>query len=531
MLDIQGEVSHEMFQIDNSTEDCLHLNVFRPALAKTASEPLPVVVWVFGGGFRTGAASKFNASMLVAQSVARVWHLPHVFAFSVMLTSQSQGTPMIYVNFDYRVGPFGFPQGVEAIARGALNLGLKDQLAAVNWVKKHISIFNGDPSKITLFGSSAGAISIADLYLNSGLENLVRATVRNGKFPPNSCTVTDITLQISGSGFTGTIPMYDATRRETEWTNFVSATPECAGASAGNTFDCMRSASLDTLLAAYMTSSSESPETFQFVPVIDGADGLIPDLPSTLVARGKFSKIPLMTGTNLDDGTAFTPQAVTTDTQIRTFLTRAALPFQQGDPSPEFQAALDELLEIYPEDATVGSPYGTGNNTFGLSPEYKRLASIVGDTQFQAPRRGWVQAAAANGVPVHAFLFADPAAVTDEKLGVTHGTDVPYMYGTPYVSGPTTAAGQVSLNMMDYIISFVTSLDPNDGNGSSRECIYVSKELPKLMLCAVGPNWPQYTASEMILMQFASANTTTIPDDYRADQISYIISNGSVFAQ
>ena len=84
---------------------------------------------------------------------------------------------MIYVNFDYCVGPFGFPQGAEAIARGALNLGLKDQLAAVNWVKKHISIFNGDPSKITLFGSSAGAISIADLYLNSGLENFVRGAV------------------------------------------------------------------------------------------------------------------------------------------------------------------------------------------------------------------------------------------------------------------------------------------------------------------------------------------------------------------
>ncbi|RPD53051.1 esterase 1 [Lentinus tigrinus ALCF2SS1-7] len=461
--------------IDNSTEDCLKLNIFRHAMARTALEPLPVVVWVFGGGFRTGAASKFNASMLVAQSVSR-------------------GTPMIYVNFDYRVGPFGFPQGTEAIERGALNLGLKDQLAAVNWVKNHINIFNGDPSKITLFGSSAGAISIADLYLNSGMENLVRAT-------------------ISGSGFTGTIPMYNATRRETEWTNFVAATPECAGATAGNTFDCMRSTSLDTLLNAYRTSASESPETFQFVPVIDGADGLIPDLPSTLVAQGKFSRIPLMTGTNLDDGTTFTPQAVTTDDQIKIFLTRAALPFQGGDPSPEFEAALDELLEIYPEDPTVGSPYGTGSQTFGLSPEYKRLASIVGDTQFQAPRRAWVQAAAANGVPAYAFLFADPAAVADEKLGVTHGTDVPYMYGSPYVSGPMTKAGQVSLNMMDYIISFVTSVNPNDGKGSSR------------------PNWPQYTASEKTLMQFASANMTAIPDDYRADEIAYINSVSSLFAQ
>ena len=57
-------------------------------------------------------------------------------------------------------------------------------------------------------------------------------------------------------------------------------------------------------LLAYNTSTAESPETFQFVPVIDGPGGIIPDLPSTLVASGKFSKIPTMTGTNLDDGTS-----------------------------------------------------------------------------------------------------------------------------------------------------------------------------------------------------------------------------------
>ena len=59
-----------------------------------------------------------------------------------------KGTPMIYVNFNYRVGPWGFPQGSEAIKEGALNLGLKDQLAALAWVKNCISAFGGDPSKV-----------------------------------------------------------------------------------------------------------------------------------------------------------------------------------------------------------------------------------------------------------------------------------------------------------------------------------------------------------------------------------------------
>ena len=61
-----------------------------------------------------------------------------------------QGTPVIYVSINYRLGPFGFPQGSEAGDLGSLNLGLKDQLAAISWVQKHISAFGGDPTKVRL---------------------------------------------------------------------------------------------------------------------------------------------------------------------------------------------------------------------------------------------------------------------------------------------------------------------------------------------------------------------------------------------
>lgn len=63
----------------------------------------------------------------------------------------AQGTPVVYVSMNYRVGPFGFPQGIEADRRGALNLGLKDQLVALQWVQKHIHVFGGDPAKARLF--------------------------------------------------------------------------------------------------------------------------------------------------------------------------------------------------------------------------------------------------------------------------------------------------------------------------------------------------------------------------------------------
>ena len=233
-------------------------------------------------------------------------------------------------------------------------------------------------------------------------------------------------------------------------------------------------------------------------------------------------------------GTSFTPQNINTTDELIEFIDVIDQPFATTLPA-SFQGDVQELLALYPDDPALGSPFGTGNETFGLSPEYKRLASIVGDTQFQAPRRAWVNAVADAGEPVHAFLFADPEAVATPSLGVTHGTDVPYFYGTPYTSDPTAGAGELSLQMMDYVISFVTSLDPNDGKGSSRKsCVSTVGMVNEWSLRTsrdTGPNWPQYTGTDQTLLQFASASTTTITDSFRATQIAYIESEAAVFAQ
>ncbi|KAF8868318.1 Alpha/Beta hydrolase protein [Mucidula mucida] len=110
------------------SEDCLTLNIFRPSgIAANAS--LPVLFWTYGGSFLSGASSIYNGSAIVAQSVLR-------------------GTPIIYVNFNYRLGPLGFPQGNEADFRGELNLALKDYLAALEWVQTNIQAFGGDKSKV-----------------------------------------------------------------------------------------------------------------------------------------------------------------------------------------------------------------------------------------------------------------------------------------------------------------------------------------------------------------------------------------------
>ncbi|THG93277.1 hypothetical protein EW026_g7922 [Hermanssonia centrifuga] len=337
------------------------------------------MVWLYGGGFLQGETFGTNASALVAESVIR-------------------GTPVIYVNFNYRVGPFGFPQGAEAEAQGALNLGIKDQVVALQWIKSNIAAFGGDPEKITVFGQSAGSISIALLYLNSGLENIVKSAIME-------------------SGFQSTVPMFNASMREPAWASFVNATPECSGTGESDTFSCLRRANLSTLVDSFNSVITSGLQSFPFAPVIDGPGGLIPALPSDLLAQGKFARVPFITGTVLDEGA----------TELLEFFAILDRPdATQLDPS--FIATADEIFILYPDDPALGSPFGTGNDTFGLDPEYKRICAITGDLAFQSLRRAWIEVATAVGVPAFGYIFTDPESVVASEpwLGVSHAYEVPY---------------------------------------------------------------------------------------------------------
>ncbi|OBZ76232.1 Lipase 2 [Grifola frondosa] len=451
--------------VGNMSEDCLTINILRPANLPKGTA-LPVMTWIFGGGFSIGSAELYNGTALVSRSIAR-------------------NTPVIYVTFNYRLGPFGFPQGNEAVARGSLNLGLKDQLAALEWIQQNIASFGGDPRKVMLFGQSAGAISISFLYLNSGLERYARAAIFE-------------------SGSQNTFPTFEPSDRMLEWELFTNSTPECAGARQNGSFACLREASTNTLLQSWIEVAITLEEETPFYPVIDGPGGVIPDLPSRLLAAGRFSRIPFIAGTNLDEGTTSVQQNTSSDADIIDFMYTNFMPRNVDTPPASLTAAANNLLVLYPDIPALGSPYNTGNETFGLSPEYKRLSSIAGDVFFQALRRTWIQTASGVGVKAFAYLFADPAAVTNASLGITHSDEIPYVYGETASANSSSPAGILSTEMMDYWISFAVSLDPNDGRGSNR------------------PKWQQYTHQKEVVLQLIGGNTTLIPDTYRSSQIAYI---------
>ncbi|KAJ7118477.1 extracellular triacylglycerol lipase precursor [Mycena crocata] len=446
------------------SEDCLTINVLRPA-GIPADAKLPVMFWTYGGAFEEGASVIFNGSGIVAQSALR-------------------GTPVIYVNFNYRLGPLGFPQGQEADNRGALNLGLRDQLAALEWVQLNIRAFGGDKDKVTVFGQSAGAIMTSILFLNPSFGRLARAAIFQ-------------------SGSQATAALFTADRREAQWQKFVGGVASCAStATSGATFGCLRDATTAEIFEGLSSSLAAADEVIPWDPVLDGPGGLIPDLPSVLFKRGHFARLPFIAGTNLDEGTAFASPTVNSTEEF--FAALVAMSSPSVSPT-RLEDSVNNLLQLYPDIPAVGSPFNTGNETFGLSSQFKRASAIVGDLDFQSQRRVWMETAANAGVSTFGYLFTQPQPTIPPLFGVTHSTEILYVYGAPSDTSPS--ATLLSHIMTDYWVSFATSLTPNDGLGVPR------------------PEWTQFTPDNKAVIQLNGANTTMIPDDFRAEQIAFINSD------
>jgi carboxylesterase type B len=178
------------------------------------------------------------------------------------------------------------------------------------------------------------------------------------------------TLQILES--TATNPTFGPERNEAEWQNFVAAVPVCAPAVGSNdTFDCLRAASSSSLLTALTTAGIFGNST-SFVPVIDGAGGLLPDRPSLLTLQ---AGLPTLIGSNLDEGTLFTPQGTNSPDQISALFMNTTTPSEIV--SPLFLGeTVQQIEKLYPDTPALGSPFGTGNDTFGLNGEFKRFAAV-----------------------------------------------------------------------------------------------------------------------------------------------------------
>ncbi|TBU30068.1 alpha/beta-hydrolase [Dichomitus squalens] len=387
------------------SEDCLNINVQIPTGTKPGAK-LPVVAFIFGGGFVVGSNAQMPGDAVVARSV-------------------EMGQPVIYAAMNYRLHAFGFLGGKEVKDAGVGNLGLHDQREALRWIQKNIAAFGGDPEKVTLWGPSSGAISSTlQMVTNGGnTEGLFRGSVMS-----------------AGS----TIPTGDIEELQPIYDRVVDA----AGCNvADDTLECLRQLPAANLTAAAVTIPSLFGYPGLATPWAPRADGkFLTAPPEHLVLANQVADIPFISGDALDEGTIFATGSfnITTEQQFRDYVHQFFFPHVPS------AALLEPLFNLYPNDPAAGSPFLTGDAN-QLAPMYKRMAAFQGDMIFQAPRR-FILDQRSSKQPTWSYI-SERGAVPG--LGFAHGTDI-----------ASAISGQ---ELADYIIQFTATQDPNGKNGTASE--------------------------------------------------------------
>ncbi|ETI57176.1 hypothetical protein L916_00456 [Phytophthora nicotianae] len=457
------------------SEDCLTINVVRPSGVSEGAD-LPVGVWIHGGGFTEGGSRdpRYNQSYIIKEAT-------------------DAGMPFIGVSINYRLQAFGFLWGTAVKEAGVSNLGLKDQHLALHWVQENIAAFGGDPNKVTIWGESAGAMSVGYQLLAYGGrdDGLYRAAIME-------------------SGAPAKVP--STYLNTTEWDvyyNNITAAANCS--SAADTLDCLRQVPVETLSSIFNSSVASSAS---YRPIVDG--DFLTDVGPALLAEGKFVHVPILHGVNNDEGSAFGAGGATVNT-TEEFV--AYLIDTMGE--TEETAAI--LTEVYPDIPAVGIPgtlHGRPAIDSGYGTMYKRAAAYGGDVVMHAPRRYLSEIWAANDLTSYSYVFNVLTAGNNEYIGATHFTEVAFVFYNllgdgynnsvatdPFLDKPESYK-QLARVMTRMWASFIVNQTPNE-NG------------------ATALKWPEYTLDNAQNIVF-DANVTELaypaPDTHRAEGIAYLTS-------
>lgn len=413
----------------DQSEDCLTLNVVRPS-GTTQQSKLPVLVYIYGGGFQEGGSAdgRYNTSYMVKNSV-------------------NIGQPTIMVAMNYRLSGWGLLSGDTIQEQGLSNIALHDQRLALSWIQENIAAFGGDPSRVTLQGESAGAISIGyHLLANGGRDD--------GLFHAVIC-------ESGGPWFFGSYP--SSVDLETTYQSVLTAV-NCTDAS--NTLACLRATPFEDLNAIFAKSS--------FLPAVDGT--IIPEYNSIALAKGNFIKVPLLIGTNTDEGKIFSGYGTNTTAETRAFMSSFSYINTKNNDT------LDSLLELYPEigsNSTHGQSDDTQNPPSPYGTQFTRVARYVGDTLFIAGRRYTCELWAQHGLPCYSYRFDTIPADTDPiALGATHFEEVAFVFNNVPGTGMDASAFAVDPpareqnyqklgDLMSRMwVSFAATHSPNHHQGS-----------------------------------------------------------------
>ncbi|MFA4848414.1 MAG: carboxylesterase family protein [Methanoregula sp.] len=375
----------------NMSEDCLYLNVWTPA--QNADEKLPVMVFFYGGGFKAVASSMpmYNGTTLAKKGV-------------------------IVVTPNYRLGALGFlahPQlDNESPHNASGNYGILDQQAAMKWVQKNIGAFGGDPSRVTIFGQSAGAESTLIHLVSPESKGLYQqAIVESGPFWAQGAII-------------------NATHSKAYAEQFGVEYATSLGYSGPDAITGMRRLSPEALINA---TPSPSPgfwttHTVQFEPTVDG--WILPDTMDNLYLSHKVNPVPLMIGNNANDGTTLSAGANMTVTEYMRFI------------KDRFGKDADAVLVKYPANSTAEVQLSLAQimTDYDFSDSVKSAAGSMGD------------------ISPDTYMYRYSYILPGQPNGAFHGSETLLLFGVPVPADPSVIA-----NVVDLWTRFAKTGNPNGG--------------------------------------------------------------------
>jgi para-nitrobenzyl esterase len=413
------------------SEDCLYLNVWTPA--KSADEKLPVMVWIYGGGFMSGLTSipVFDGTRLAQKGV-------------------------VLVTIAYRLGPFGFlahPELSRESGKGSGCYGIQDQVASLRWVKDNITQFGGDPSRVTIFGESAGGESVSMLTTVPAARGLFqRAISQSGGSMAPVKRGDAIEMSVLS------LPYAEAAGEKFLRKLGVSSIKAARALSASEIQKIESATEVQTALTQ-MTSknAADAARMFSFWPVADG-ETLLGD-ESELYEAGEFHDTPVLIGWNSDEGAGF----------VRTKPTPEAFKMQVRTNSGPVAEA---ILKAYPHSTTAEA--------------FKAAKDVLRDGAFAWHTWTWAKLQTRKGKN-KAFVYYFDQRTPSSPDGSTHAAEFGFVFrnlkgwGVPWGVPSTPENIQLSDLMSSYWVNFATSGDPNG---------------PGL------PEWPAFTEKDMKVMFF-----------------------------
>jgi para-nitrobenzyl esterase len=385
-----------------TSEDCLYLNLWGPA--KKSNEKYPVMVWIHGGAYTMGSGSSraYDGEALARQGV-------------------------ILVTINYRLGPFGWfahpSLSKESGHNSSGNYGLLDQIAALQWVKRNIAAFGGDANRVTLFGESAGAGSVCYLMASPLAKGLFHRAIAE-----------------SGSAF--------GANRHLRETWYGQEPMEKMGERIAHDLGCDKEK--ETLAALRLKSAEEilngssmttalffSNEGNRFSPIVDG--WVIPDDPGAIFEAGRQHNIPLIVGTNADEGTIFMLSL-----QIKSV--------------EEYRELVRKMYGEYADDVLALYPVSSASEIRNA------LNRNLTESRFISGARYFARAQSKLNPKTFVYHFTrvspDPRR---SMLGAFHASEIPYVFKTLDAGFSTYEEKDRDLSgkMSAYWVRFAATGDPN----------------------------------------------------------------------